>query len=509
MSSHTEDFSRTAGALSCRGVRAVRRCGLATVLAAAAFVILVCGPAVSAQDAPQGAPQLSPVQVSPEKRQLIGLQFATVEWKELQEHIQTTALVEPDEQREGYVQTRFAGWIRNVFVNQTYQYVRRGQALFTIYSPDLVSAEQEYLLALDTTSGLRHSEVEGVASGAESLVSAALERLKLFGVASGEIARLKRERTVREAVEIDSPMSGYVTEWSALPNKYVQPDARLYTITDLSTVWVYAAVYQSQIGEVKVGDPISVTVDAYPGMTFKGHVDFIWQAIDPMTRTARVRCALLNPGRLLKLGMYVSIALEPQLGSALVIPDSGVFRTGTHNIVFVDRGDGYLQPMEVRVGPHAGQDFVVLKGLQAGQRVVSSANFLIDSESQLAGAVGTFTPPPPGASAAGNPSGSVQLTTKPNPPHEGSNEVVVTVRDSSGHQVNDAQVSVVFFMPAMSAMGMSAMRVQANATPKENGVYGATVNLQSGGTWNVTVTATKSGKQIAGRQLSMTATAGM
>jgi RND family efflux transporter MFP subunit len=505
-SSRAEDIGRAAAKLPCQRERAPWFRILRMIVAAGSVALALKTPARAAQD----APQLSPVQVSPEKRQLIGLQFATVERKQLQDRIQTTALVEPDEQQEGYVQTRFAGWIRNVFVNQTYQYVRRGQALFTIYSPDLVSAEQEYLLALDTTNDLRHSEVQGVASGADYLVNAALERLKLFGVASGEIARLKRERTVRDAVEIDSPMSGYVTEWSALPNKYVQPDARLYTITDLATVWVYAAVYQSQIGEVKVGDPTSVTVDAYPGMTFKGQVDFIWQAIDPTTRTARVRCALLNPKRLLKLGMYVSIALEPRLGNALVIPDSGVFRTGTRNIVFVDRADGYLQPIEVRLGPHAGREFVVLKGVQAGQRIVSSANFLIDSESQLAGALGTFTPPPPGASAAGNaPSGSVELTTNPNPPHKGSNEVLVTVRDSSGRQVTDAQVSMVFFMPAMSAMGMSAMRAQANATPKENGVYAATVNLESGGTWNVTVIASKNGKQIASRQLSMSATGGM
>src|SRR5438105_6826514 len=155
------------------------------------FLLLLLAPAAvaSAQD----APQLSPIQVSLEKRQLIGLQFATVKRQELKDRIQTTALVEPDGQQEGYVQTRFAGWIRDVFVNQTYQYVRRGQPLFTIYSPDLVSAEQEYLLALDTTSGLRHSDVQGVASGAESLVQAALERLELFGVAPREISRLKRE----------------------------------------------------------------------------------------------------------------------------------------------------------------------------------------------------------------------------------------------------------------------------------------------------------------------------
>jgi RND family efflux transporter MFP subunit len=479
---------------------------LATVLILLLAAAAVCAPFAIAQE----TPQLPPVQVSAQKRQLIGLQFATVEEKELKDRIETTALVEPDEQQQAYVQTRFAGWIRNVFVNQTYQYVRRGQPLFTIYSPDLVSAEQEYLLALDTTSDLRRSDVQGVASGADSLVSAALERLKLFGVAPREISRLKRERTVRDAIEIDSPMSGYVLEWTALPNKYVQPDARLYTITNLSTVWVYAAVYQNQIGEVQVGDPVSVSVDAYPGQTFNGRVDFIWQAIDPMTRTARVRCALSNAESLLKLGMYVSIVLEPRLGRGLVIPDSGVFRTGTHNIVFIDRGDGYLRPTEVELGRHAGQDFVVVKGLGAGDRIVSSANFLIDSESQLEAAAGTFAPPPPGAGAGANaPSGTVEITTKPNPPHKGSNQVLVTVRDSSGRSVTDAQVSVVFFMPAMAAMGMSAMRVGAAAKPAQNGVYTADVNLQSGGNWNVTVIATKGGKPIANRQTTMSVSGGM
>jgi Cu(I)/Ag(I) efflux system membrane fusion protein/cobalt-zinc-cadmium efflux system membrane fusion protein len=208
--------------------------------------------------------------------------------------------------------------------------------------------------------------------------------------------------------------------------------------------------------------------------------------------------------------MYVSVALEPQLGNGLVIPDAGVFRTGMHDLVFVDRGNGYLQPVEVELGPLAGQQFMVLKGLRAGDRIVSSANFLIDSESQLQAALGTFVPPPPGVSAAAStPSGHVDISTNPSPPHKGSNEVLITVHDSSGRSVSDAQVSVIFFMPAMPTMGMSAMRVEANATPKENGAYAATVALQSGGTWNVTVIANKDGKQIASRQLSMSASGGM
>jgi len=208
--------------------------------------------------------------------------------------------------------------------------------------------------------------------------------------------------------------------------------------------------------------------------------------------------------------MYVSIALEPRLGSGLVVPDSAVFRTGTHNIVFVDHGGGYLQPVEVELGPHAGQEFIILKGVQQGQQIVSSANFLIDSESQLEAALGAFVAPPPGAGAAATaPSGSVEITTNPSPPRKGSNEMLITVRDSSGRQVTDAKVSVVFFMSAMPGMGMSTMRVEANATPKENGAYAATVNLESGGTWSVNVTADKNGKQIASRQLSMSAPGGM
>jgi multidrug efflux pump subunit AcrA (membrane-fusion protein) len=477
---------------------------------AAVVVVLITITRWEPARAVENQPQLGPIQISSERRQLIGLQFASVKEKELTDRIETTALVEPDEQHQGYVQTRFAGWIREVFVNQTYQYVRKGQPLFTIYSPDLVSAEQEYLLALGTTKDLQHSDVEGVASGADSLVQAALERLRLFGVAPLEIARLKRERTVRDAIEIDSPMSGYVVDRAALPNMYVQPETRLYSIANLSTVWAYAAVFQNQIGEIRLGDPVSVKVDAYPGHTFDGRVDFIWQAIDPNTRTAKVRCALANPEGLLKLGMYVSLALKPRFGRAIAIPDSGVFRTGTHDIVFVDRGDSYLRPVEVELGAHAGDEFIVRKGLRAGERIVSSANFLIDSESQLQAALGTFAPPPPGASASAKASsGTIEITTKPSPPQKGSNDVVIKVHDSSRRPITDANVSVVFFMPAMPAMGMSAMRVAANAKPAGNGIYAATVNLQSGGTWNVTVSATRAGQPIASRQLTMSATGGM
>jgi multidrug efflux pump subunit AcrA (membrane-fusion protein) len=477
---------------------------------AAAFSMVMGSAPRGSAGVPASVPGRSPIQLSPRQRQLIGLRFATVQEKDIQDLIPTTALVEPDEQLEGYVQTHFAGWIREVFVNQTYQYVKRGQTLFTIYSPDLVSAEQEYLLALDLVRGVRTSSVEDVASGADSLLQGALQRLKLFGVAPSEIARLKRERKVRDAIPLDSPTSGYVIDWSALPNKYVQPDTRLYTIANLSNVWVYAAVFQNQLGEVKVGDPVSLTVDTYPGKSLAGHVDFIWQAMDPTTRTARVRCAFPNAAGLLKLGMYASIVIKPQLGRALVIPDGGVLRTGVHDIAFVDQGDGYLLPVEVEPRAHTGHEFVVRKGLRAGDRVVSSANFLIDSESQFQAAVGTFVPPPPGAGGAANTTtATISISTKPSPPRKGDNQVLVALHDSSGRPVSDAHVSLVFFMPAMPAMGMSAMRIQALARPRGNGRYSAQVTLDSGGTWTLTVIANRSGKQIANSRFTISAAGGM
>ena len=247
---------------------------------------------------------------------MIGLKFATVVRKDVSDRLETTGTIETDERLQGYVQTRFAGWIEKVFANQTYQYVRRGQPLFTIYSPDLVSTENEYLLAVEARKRVSDSSVDDVTADASSLVDSAAERLKLWGVSPREIARLERERTVRRAVEIDSPMSGYIVERKALPNMYVQPETRLFTIADLSRVWIYAAVFQNEIGKVRIGDPATVTVDAYPGTNFDGRVDFIWPQIDPTTRTAKVRCEFDNRKGKLMPGMFAHVALRSADGRA-------------------------------------------------------------------------------------------------------------------------------------------------------------------------------------------------
>jgi len=490
-----------------------------TILVAPLFACSILAASVRAENQPasiesqNGHAKLAPIQLSAQRRQLIGVTTSTVEYKDIVDRIETSGTVETDEQLQSYVQTRFGGWIRRVYADQTFQHVSKGQPLFTIYAPELASAENEYLLSAKSARAFAPSGVDSVASGAQSLADAALDRLRLFGVPEREVARLKREGTARNEVEIDSPATGYITDRQAFPNMSVQPDARLYTIADLSKVWVYAAVFQDQIATMKVGDPVEITIDSYPGKVFPGKIDFIWGTLDPMTRTAKVRCNLANPGGMFKLGMFVNVALERNFGRALAIPDSGVLRTGTRNVVFIDRGDGYLTPIDVQLGAHADGEFAVTSGLKAGDRIVTSANFLIDSESQLQAAIGAFTPVSQtqngAAPQAANQSATIEITTSPTPPQRGDNQIEVRLTDASGQPISGADVSVVFYMPAMPAMGMSAMRVQANAKEHDNGRYQGSIKLDSGGTWTVTIAATKGGQTIASRQLDVNATGSM
>ncbi len=234
-------------------------------------------------------PSLAPLQLTPQRLQSIGVKLGTAELKQVGEEMRVTGNVDMDERRVAYVQTRFPGWIRKVYADATYQYIRKGQPLFTIYSPDLVTTEQEYLLAKKNSEQVRTSTVSGVSTGAVALLSAARERLTQWEVPASEIEKLETTGKVITDLTFNSPVSGYVTEKNALPNMYVQPESKLYTVADLSTVWVNAQIFQTDIGRIKPGDAATVTVDAYPGKTFRGRVDFILPQVDTNTRTVRAR----------------------------------------------------------------------------------------------------------------------------------------------------------------------------------------------------------------------------
>ena len=463
-------------------------------------------PAMSAEAA------LVPVQISPQRLQSIGVNTGTVERKFVEDQILTTGNVAVDETRLAYVQVRFSGYIEKVFVDATYQYVHKGQPLFTIYSPDLVATEREYLLAKQNQQEVAQSAVPGVASSAASLLDAAAERLKQWGVPQKEIARLESSGQVEQGLEVDSPVSGYITERNALPSVAVQPEMRLYTLADLSTVWVQAQVFQNDLERIKVGAPATLAVNTYPGRTFSGRVDFVYPQVDMDTRTAKVRVVFPNPGLELKPGMFVNVSLKVPMGSQLVIPASGVLQSGTREIAFVTRSDGYIEPREVQLGSRVGDNFIVLKGLKAGEQIVTSANFLIDSESQLQAALGSFVPPPPGAGAASSmnaPQANLELTSDPTPPRKGSNVFRVKLTDAGAAAISGAEVSVTFFLPAMPAMGMASMRTSVTLGDKGNGLYEGSGQLASGGTWQVTILAKKNGQIIATKQLSVNATGGM
>jgi Cu(I)/Ag(I) efflux system membrane fusion protein/cobalt-zinc-cadmium efflux system membrane fusion protein len=455
---------------------------------------------------------MAAVQLSPQKLQSIGVKINEVQRKAVADEIRATGNVAVDETRLAYVQTRFSGYVQKVFADATYQYVRKEQPLFTIYSPDLAATEREYLVAKQNQQQVANSTVPGVAPNAISLLDAAAERLKQWGVSHREIERLESTGQVQQELEVDSPVSGYITERNALPNLTVQPETHLYTIADLSTVWVLAQFFQNDLARIKVGDAATLTVDTFPGRTFSGRVNFIYPQVDMETRTAKVRIVFPNPHLELKPGMFVNVSLKVPMGKQLVVPASAALQSGTRQIVFVDRGDGYLEPREVQLDARAGDDFVVLKGLKEGEKVVTSANFLIDSESQLQAALGSFVPPPPGAGAASTmnaPKANAELTSDPSPPQKGSNVFRVKLTDSSGAPISGAEVSVTFFMAAMPAMGMAAMSTPVPLSEKGAGMYEGSGQLGSGGTWQVTIVARKDGQTIATKQLSVNATGGM
>jgi RND family efflux transporter MFP subunit len=458
---------------------------------------------------------LASIQLTPQRMQSIGVTLGKVESKAVNTELRFYGNVQVDERRQAYVQTRFAGWIRKVYADATGNFIGKGQPLFTIYSPDLVSTEHEYLLAKKNSESLQQSKVNGVASGAASLFSAAKERLLQWEVSPADIERLDQGRAAITDLTVNSPVSGYITQKNALPNMYVQPETMLYTLTDLSDVWVLAQVFQSDAGKIKPGEPAEVTVDAYPGRVFNGHVDYVLPQLDVNTRTLPVRLVIANPGLKLRPGMYVNVRAKLPMGRQLVVPASAAFHTGTKNLLFVYRGEGNIEPREVALGPQVSDELVVTKGVKADEQIVTSANFLIDSEAQLQTAAGAFVSPPPGAGQAASMNAPtqqqaiVELTTDPDPPHKGSNIVRVKLTGRDGKPITGGNVTVTFFMAAMPAMGMASMKTVINASDKGGGMYEGKGDLGSGGTWQVTIRAQRNWQTIANKQLTLNATGGM
>ena len=318
------------------------------------------------------------IRISPERQQMIGVRFAVVETGAGTRTIRTVGTVSADETRIGHVHTRIDGWIDKVFVNFTGDVVRKGQPMLTMYSPEMLASQDELLLAARARNVM------------PSLFDAAKRRLQLWDLSDDQIRQVLQTGQPIRNITLHAPMSGFVTERNVFPNQKVTPDSDLYTITDLSRVWIVADVFESDIAGIKIGDPAHVMFTGGAAPPLAARVTYILPQVDPTSRTLKVRLDASNPGTRMKPDMFVNVEFGVAGTPQLTVPAEAVLDTGDRQTVFVDRGNGYLEPRQVAIGDRFGDRVAVLRGLSAGERIVSSGTFLVDSESQLkAAAAGT------------------------------------------------------------------------------------------------------------------------
>ncbi len=328
------------------------------------------------------------VRLSPDRQQLLGVVLATVERRQLAREVRTVGRVEYDERKLAFVNLKFGGWIERLIVDFTGVFVRKGETLMEVYSPELVSAQEEYLLALRASRSVSAGTDSSAIGTTKELITAAERRLLLWDIREEHIVDLAHTGKARRTLEVHSPVDGYVIEKMALQGMRFEPGMNLYKIADISRVWIDAAIYEYEVPLIRLGQGATVILPYSPGETLRGRVSYVYPYLDEQTRTVRVRLEFRNAGAKLKPGMYGEVVLQSDQGEALAVPKSAVLDTGNRKLVFVSRGEGRFDPRDIQTGYLAGDYYQVLSGLAPGEQVVTSANFLIDSESQLSTATG-------------------------------------------------------------------------------------------------------------------------
>jgi Cu(I)/Ag(I) efflux system membrane fusion protein len=368
---------------------------LLTILATAGALLAACrgkpeadamagmamgGPAAT----DSGRAERASVHLSDEQARAIGVRFTVVERGPLARVVRTVGQVVPAEPGLAEITTKIDGFVEELFVDATGVTVRRGQPLLTLYSPMLVAAQEELLAARRLATAVDSTDQEAWRN-AQALVEAARRRLAYWDISPDQIERVERTGEVTKTLALKAPVNGVVLEKMVVVGQSVMPGMKLYRIADLATVWIEGAVFEQDLALVRVGAPVRAELAAYPGRAFDGRVSFVWPTVDEQSRTARVRVAFANSRGLLKPGMYATLFFEAIVGSdVLQVPAEAVVMTGERNLVFVVVPDGALAPREIVLGVRAGGRFQVLSGLAQGERIVASANFLVDAESRLA-----------------------------------------------------------------------------------------------------------------------------
>jgi membrane fusion protein, copper/silver efflux system len=327
------------------------------------------------------------VMISSVKQQLIGVRTDVVKREPLARTIRAVAQVQMDETKIARIHVKIAGWIEQVNVDFVGQLVKKGQPLFSLYSPDLVATQQEYLIARRAEKDLGSSPFLDVSKGSETLLEATRQRLQLWDVTEEQIKTLDESGRASRTLTMYSPMDGFVIKREVFERTYVTPETELYEIADFSKIWVNAEIYEYEVPYVKVGQSAKVTLSYFPGKSYSGKVVYINPTVDPTTRTVKVRVEFQNPEFTLKPDMFADVQLNISFGTQTVVPQEAVLDSGSEQIVFVKLGDGYFEPRKVELGPRMDDRVVVISGLKPGETIVTSGNFLIDSESRLKNAM--------------------------------------------------------------------------------------------------------------------------
>lgn len=334
---------------------------------------------------------LAPVRIDPERQALMGLTFEKAERRAIVREIRTSAKILPDETRQFRVTVKTEGWVEKLFVNRTGQYVRKGSPLLSIYSPELVSSQQEYISSLRASERLADMGDGGGLSGSgmKEITRAARDRLRLFDISNAQIDRIGRTGSVERTMVLYSPASGYVMEKNVLPGQKVTGNDTLMTIIDISRVWGEADVYETDIPYVKIGMNVEITLSYWPGKVFRGRISFLDPVLNPETRTLRARLEIANADLSLRPNMYGDAKLRYSAGKKISVSEGAVMRTGERNYVFVKKTEGGdILPVEVALGIRdSGGFFEIREGIKEGDMVVSTANFLVDSESSIRAAL--------------------------------------------------------------------------------------------------------------------------
>ncbi len=330
---------------------------------------------------------MQPAQASPRvsslKQQMIGVQTALVENRRLSTTVRAVGRVTYNEQRIAHVNLRISGWIETLYVDFVGKAVQKGQPLFTLYSPELVATQEEYLLVLQALEDVQESPLPDVHDQTQRVLEAARDRLRLWTFTDDQIDELEFQGTPKNSVTIFSPISGHVIDKTAFQGMFVQPETSMYTIANLSTIWVKADVYEYELPFIKVGQSAQLTLEGLPGETFSGRVTYIYPYLNKASRTIQVRLEFPNPHIRLKPDMYGTILIQVDRGPSLAVPDQAVLDSGLRQVVFVAQEKGIFEPREVTLGPKVGSFFEVINGLKEGERIVTSGTFLLDSESRL------------------------------------------------------------------------------------------------------------------------------